>query len=330
MKRVFFPLLILLLTRVLSATPAEDARATVVIYNMNDPESKGLADFYCEARGIDPSREIALATPVTEEITRSDYDASIAGAVRDEFLKRNYWIMTKDMMNHPIVIATQIRYAVLIRGVPLKVKACADYPGDAKVQPAPYGSCNAASVDSEISMLGFYSSQISGVLKNPLCNNASQSVFNPQPPPALLLVSRLDAPSADAVKAMVMNGIKAEKEGLWGWGYIDLRSITSAGYVQGDNWIREAGSAMRRSGIPVITDDLPDTFQSGFPITDAAAYYGWYSENIDGPFADPFFHFIPGAVAAHLHSFSATTLHDRLRSHGGGSSRWIQSRRELL
>ena len=317
MKYVLFPLLILLLTRVLAATPAEDARATVVIYNMNDPESKGLADFYCEARGIDPSREIALATPVTEEITRSDYDASIAGAVRDEFLKRNYWIMTKDMMNHPIVIATQIRYAVLIRGVPLKVKDCADYPGDAKVQPAPYGSCNAASVDSELSMLGFYSSQISGVLKNPLCNNASQSVFNPQPPPALLLVSRLDAPSADAVRAMVMNGIKAEKEGLWGWGYIDLRSITSAGYVQGDNWIREAGSAMRRSGIPVITDDLPDTFQSGFPITDAAAYYGWYSENIDGPFADPFFHFIPGAVAAHLHSFSATTLHDPLKGWTG-------------
>jgi hypothetical protein len=74
---------------------------------------------------------------------------------------------------------------------------------------------------------------------------------------------------------------------------------------------------MRRSGIPVITDDLPDTFQSGFPITDAAAYYGWYSENIDGPFADPFFHFIPGAVAAHLHSFSATTLHDPLKGWTG-------------
>jgi len=316
-KRSFFALLLLFTGALSAATPAEDAAATVVIYNVNDPESKGLADFYCQARGIDPAREIALAAPVTEEITRSDYDASIAGAIREEFLKRHYWIITKDMLNHPIVIATQIRYAVLIRGVPLKIKECADYPGDAKVQPAPYGSCNAASVDSELSLLGLFSSQISGVLKNPVCNNASQSVFNPQTPPALLLVARLDAPSVEAIKSMVLNGIKAEKEGLWGWGYIDLRSITTSAYVQGDNWIREAGAAMRRNGIPVITDDLPDTYQSGFPLTEAAAYYGWYSENIDGPFADPFFHFVPGAVAAHLHSFSATTLHDPLKGWTG-------------
>jgi hypothetical protein len=165
------------------------------------------------------------------------------------------------------------------------------------------------------------------VLNNPVCNNAARSIFNPQPPPSLLFVARLDAPTIDEVKTMVLNGIKAEKEGFWGWGYIDLRSITSAGYVQGDNWIREAGAALRRNGIPVISDDLPDTFQAGFPITDAAAYYGWYSENIDGPFADPFFRFVPGAVSAHLHSFSAVTLHDPLKGwtaplilHGAGAS----------
>ena len=43
-----------------AATPQEDAAATIVIYNANDPESKGLADFYCSARSIDPAHEIAL------------------------------------------------------------------------------------------------------------------------------------------------------------------------------------------------------------------------------------------------------------------------------
>lgn len=310
-----------------AATPAEDAAATVVIYNANDPDAKGLADFYCDARGIDPSHQIPLATPTIEEISRSDYDASIAGILREEFIKRGYWMVTKDMMNRSIVIATKVRYAVLIRGIPLKIKECGDYPGDSRVQPAPVGTVNAASVDSELSVLGLFSPQISGVINNPVCNNAARSIFNPLPPPSLLFVARLDAPTVDEVKTMVLNGIKAEKEGLWGWGYIDLRSITSAGYVQGDNWIREAGAAMRRNGIPVISDDLPDTFQAGFPITDAAAYYGWYSENIDGPFADPFFRFVPGAVAAHLHSFSAVTLHDPLKGwtaplilHGAGAS----------
>ncbi len=293
-----------------AATPQEDAAATIVIYNANDPDSKGLADFYCSARSIDPAHEIALYATNAEEISRSDYDISIATPLRQELVNRGYWSISRDMMNRPIVIASSIRYAAVIRGLPLKIKECADYPGDAQVQPAPVGTVNAASVDSELSILGLFSSQISGLLKNPICNSASQSVFNPQISPTLLFVSRLDAPNVEAIKSMVLNGIRAEKEGLWGWGYIDLRSINSGGYALGDNWIRSAGAAMRRYGIPVITDDLPDTYQSGFPITGAAAYYGWYSENIDGPFTDTFFRFVPGAVAAHLHSFSATTLHD--------------------
>lgn len=314
----FFVLAALLNAAHLSAaTPQEDAAATVVIYNANDPNSKGLADFYCSARAIDPSHEIALSTTNVEEISRNDYDISIATPLRRELVNRGYWSVTQDMMNRPILIASSIRYAAVIRGIPLKIKECGDYPGDSQCQPAPVGTVNAASVDSELSTLGLFSPQISGVLKNPVCNNASYSVFNPQVPPALLFVARLDAPSVEAVRSMVVNGLRAEKEGLWGWGYIDLRSITSAGYVQGDNWIRAAGAAMRRYGIPVITDDLPDTYQSGFPVTDASAYYGWYSENIDGPFADTFFQFVPGAVSAHLHSFSATTLHDPIKGWTG-------------
>jgi hypothetical protein len=76
-----------------------------------------------------------------------------------------------------------------------------------------------------------------------------------------------------------------------------------------------------------LCDDLPDTFQGGFPLTYAAAYYGWYSENINGPFNDPFFQFVPGAVAVHLHSFSASTLRDTHKGwtsplilHGAGAS----------
>ena len=299
-----------------AATP-EECASTVVVYNVNSPDGKGLADFYCKARGIDPSRQIPLMTSTNEEISRSDYDLTLAGPLRDLFVSRGYWSVTRDMMNRPIIVSSSVRYVALIRGIPLKIKECGDYPGDAKIQPAPVGSCNAASVDSELSVLGLFTPQISGILNNPVCNNAARSVFNPQPPPSLLFVGRLDAPTVDAVKTMVLNGIQAEKEGLWGWGYIDLRSISDAGYVQGDRWIRSAGAAMRRYGIPVITDDLPDTYQSGFPVTDAAAYYGWYAESIDGPFADPFFRFVPGAVAAHLHSFSATTLHEPNRGWTG-------------
>ena len=292
------------------AATSGESDSVAVVYNGNAPESKALADFYCQARGIDPAHEIPLLTSTNEEISRAEYDGTIAKPLGELFASRGYWIVTRDMMDRTIVVSSSIRYVVLIRGIPLKIKQCSDYPGDAKIQPDPVGGCNAASVDSELSVLGFHTPQISGVLNNPVCNNAARSVFNPQPPPALLYVARLDGPTMESVRTMVLNGIKAEKEGLWGWGYTDLRSVTNASYARGDDWIRKAGDAMRRHGIPVITDDLPDTYQAGFPVTDAAAYYGWYAENIDGPFADPFFTFVPGAVAIHLHSFSASTLHD--------------------
>jgi hypothetical protein len=45
-------------------------------------------------------------------------------------------------------------------------------------------------------------------------------------------------------------------------------------------------------------------------MTDCALYFGWYTETISGPFAQFDFQFVPGAVAVHIHSFSASTLHD--------------------
>lgn len=295
---------------VAAATPAETA-ATVVIYNVQDPYAKGLADFYCKARGVDPSHEIAVSAPLTEEISRSDYDVSLASPIRSEFQQRGYWMTSTDFQNRTTVIATQIRYAVLIRGIPLKIRECAHYPGDQKIQPAPVGGCNAASVDSELSILGLFSSQISGVINNPLYQGKG---FDPtvkiNPPAPLLMVARLDAPTPGEVMEMILGGLKAENDGLRGWGYADLRSVTDTNYAEGDQWIKAARDSLRRNGIPVISDDLPETFSGGFPITDAAAYYGWYSENIDGPFSKPSFRFLPGAVAVHLHSFSASTLHD--------------------
>lgn len=319
--KALLPAFLLLAGMALHAgSSGEDAASTVVIYNVNDPEARGLADFYCDVRGISREKQLPISAPNKEEISREEYDERIATPVRKELIRRGDWFVTLDLMNRPILYASTIRYAVLIRGVPLKISQCSGYPGDARNQPDPYGGCNAASVDSELSVLGLFTPQISGTLNNPLYRESlpASDAASPSPPPlGMLFVSRLDAPTSGAVKRMVLDGIKAEQEGLWGWGYIDTSSVGVEGYVRGDQWIREAGQAMRRKGIPVLSDDLPETIQGGFPVTDAAAYYGWHTENINGPFADPAFRFLPGAVAVHLHSFSASTLHDPKKGWAG-------------
>jgi hypothetical protein len=45
-------------------------------------------------------------------------------------------------------------------------------------------------------------------------------------------------------------------------------------------------------------------------MSDCALYYGWYAGSVAGPFTQSDFRFVPGAVAVHIHSFSAMTLRD--------------------
>jgi uncharacterized protein (TIGR03790 family) len=281
-----------------------EAEATLVIYNIADPGSRELAEFYSKVRDIPAENLIGLKTPLSEEITRGEYDASIAVPLRKELLSRGIWMATRDLLNRTIVYASKVRYAAVIRGMPLKIRQeTSPYSGDAVVQEAPYGSVNAASVDSELAVLGLFSPQISGILRNPFTGEGEA-----MPPPWLLMVSRLDGPSLPVVKDLIASTLRAEEQGLKGWAYTDLRATSERGYARGEEWIRRVGELLGKNGVPVITDTLPETIPSGFPVNDAASYYGWYTENLDGPFAMPGFRFVQGAVAVHLHSFSASSL----------------------
>jgi tetratricopeptide (TPR) repeat protein len=57
-----------------------------------------------------------------------------------------------------------------------------------------------------------------------------------------------------------------------------------------------------------VLDELPGTFRTSYPLSQVAFYAGWYDTHVSGPFAEPVVEFMPGAVAYHLHSFSAATL----------------------
>jgi hypothetical protein len=126
----------------------------------------------------------------------------------------------------------------------------------------------------------------------------------------LLLACRLDAPSAATVRRMIVDAIAAEKNGLWGRAYIDSSHNAAPGGAIGDGWMAEINNQLHKVGVPVVYDDSVGLFPPGFPISDCALYYGWYTENVAGPFAESDFRFLPGAVAVHIHSFSAATLRD--------------------
>ena len=108
--------------------------------------------------------------------------------------------------------------------------------------------------------------------------------------------------------------IQAETDGLWGRAYFDLRGITNADYKLGDDWIRGASEICRRLGFETVVDENPGTFPVSFPLSQVAFYAGWYDESVSGPFTRPIVEFMPGAIAYHLHSFSAGTIRSTTRN----------------
>jgi len=205
------------------------------------------------------------------------------------------------------VTASTIHFVAVIKGVLLKIRATAAYPGDVP-GPGPIGNRNEASVDSELTVLPFFSHQISGEIPNPYFQkfHAIGDLENA----TLLLVCRLDAPTAATVRGMIVDAIAAEKNGLWGRAYVDGGHNTGAGMGLGDQWLAEITGQLHKVGVPVVYDDKPAIFPEGYPMTDCALYYGWYAGAVAGPFTRPDFRFVPGAVAVHIHSFSASTLRD--------------------
>ena len=283
------------------------APATIVVFNQDVPESVELAKFYAQKRGIVRDHLVGLSVSRTEEISRDEYDMMIRNPLRAAFKERKWWTLNEPRDGKITVISNSIRFVAVIKGVPLKIRAADNYSGD-KPGAAPIGNRNDASVDSEIAALGAFTDQISGALPNPYYQSyrAMAEVDNS----AVLLVCRLDAPDAETVRRMIVDAVETEKTGLWGRAYIDGAHNTGAGLGAGDKWLGEIQLQLRKVGVPVVFDDSPAIFPDGYPLSDCALYFGWYADRVSGPFTQFDFEFARGAVAVHIHSFSASTLRD--------------------
>jgi len=304
--KLYFAILLVGFSGVAALAEKSLAPATIVVFNQDVPESVELAKFYAQKRGIVRDHLIGLSISRTEEISRDEYDTMIRNRLRELFKERGWWKFEKSGDTGRVVSST-IRFVAMMKGVPLKIRAAVDYPGD-KVGGPPIGNRNDASVDSEVAALAAFSDQISGPLQNPYFQSyrAIAEVENS----TVLLVCRLDAPQVATVRRMITDAIETEKTGLWGRAYIDGSHNTTPGMGVGDRWLAQTRDQLHKAGVPLIYDDTPEIFPNSYPMTDCAQYYGWYADKISGPFTQPDFQFVPGAIAVHIHSFSASTLHD--------------------
>jgi len=287
------------------AAEAPPPAAVAILYNSASPESRQLAELYRDARAIPAQNLIALAMPLTADISRADYDQTIRKPLQAEFDRRGWWQRRRDAGGLTVPRLNQIRVLVTMRGVPLRIQPLPKPPPPATATAAPANPCaghDEASVDSELAMFGVDGLPLEGGLKNQFYQ--SSKPITRVDMPFLVLTARIDAPSFATCARMIRDAVEVEKTGLWGLAYVDIANK----FPVGDQWLETVAKANATAGIPTVVDRFNDTLPKNYPMGAAALYYGWYDSSVSGPFLNPRFKFRKGAVAVHLHSFSAEQL----------------------
>ena len=225
----------------------------VVVFNKSLPDSRRVADHYAAKRLVPPDQILGLNLTTNEIISRVEFVEKLQKPLLKFLEDKKLMVFPpgttlKKKGGRALPVSSKIRYAVLCYGVPVRIwkDPSADEPDALHTREELRR--NEAAVDSDLAILPRYYQQLpwAGPLNNPLSGTTNAASLCPTN--GLLLVARLDGPSAAIAMGLVDKAMLAERDGLWGRAYFDLRGITNGSYKSGDDWIRSAADITRAIG----------------------------------------------------------------------------------
>ena len=284
------------------------ADRVVIVANSDAPDSVAIARHYAKARGVPADNVIALPMPAAETITWPEFVAGIWSPLEAELVRRG-WIdaIAMDLFDEVgrrkyAISGHRIAALVLCRGVPLRICPRPALFKEVRLYTDhPEFRTNEGAVDSELSLLAQTDYPINACVPNPLFRNP---VPTDDELSRVVKVSRLDGPTAADALGLVDLAVEAERTGLLGRAYVDL----AGPHETGNRWLASAAARLGELGFDLSVGRGPQTFAADARIDAPVLYFGWYTPDLNGPFTLPGFRFPPGAVAVHIHSFSAQTL----------------------
>jgi len=313
---------------------ALEPQEILIIANGHIAESREIARYYCQVRGV--PRENILSLPLgpklPQTISRQDYERLLVQPIREEFDTRQLLGKIKCLLTVygvPIkvgprgTLTEQAEALQKLQAVaePLRTKveqlqkngqtASGEYKQSNRqlthVQAAIArinGNETHASVDSELSMVLFDSYELyrwqPNVLKKGVDDFLNLGLRT-------LMVSRLDGPGEAIAKGLIDKALSAEKTGLKGTAYIDSRGIQGKSlYALYDQSLRDLAMFIKaETDMPVQEEQTAALFAPG-TCPQTALYCGWYSlaKYVDA------FDFVDGAIGYHIASSEAASLRD--------------------
>ncbi len=301
-----------------SVTPDESPQAdhVVVVANSREPESEKIARYYMQQRHIPNQNLVLIDAPTAADISWTDFVDKVFNPLRAR-LTKDGWLSAyaseqkdRDGRLRYIFFGNKIDFLVVCYGVPVRILS-----DPARLVETPLTlehkelNNNQAAVDSELSLLAALDTPTTGFVPNPLFQKNAPNAFERA---SVVKVARLDGPTPAAVRGMIDSAIEGEITGLQGRAYVDM----GGPHAEGEDWLKSAATAIRKLGFDLSEDHNKELFSWRMRFDAPALYFGWYSDHLYGPIADPKFRFPPGAIAVHIHSFSASVLRN-------GEQQWV-------
>ncbi|MCC5789186.1 MAG: TIGR03790 family protein [Opitutales bacterium] len=292
-----------------------DPSRVVVLVNSEDRDSRRVAKFYREHRGIPEENFIALPMSSAETVGWETFWEEIFHPLQGELIDRG-WISGRKVSGEAETgqVRHQVRghrmaFLVTTRGVPLRIRHEDDLLTEEDRQRLPEAQqTNRAAVDQILSLLAAGRFPLNGPLPNPYFQQAEPSS---QALSQIVRVARLDGPTVRSVEGMLTSALEAEENGLRGRAYIDLAD--GRPHPAGDQWLKASAEKLEAHHFDLTIDEAREVFPPLARFDAPVWYFGWYTRRMSGPFALAGFEFAPGAIGFHIHSFSAATVRSRDR-----------------
>jgi uncharacterized protein (TIGR03790 family) len=263
-------------------SPAE----VLVIVNQNSETSMKIGEYYMEKRGIPEINLCVLDCSKNEEILRDEYDLNIYSPIKQ------YLADTK--------LDGRIKYLVTTTDIPLKIWS----------EDIGYWETYACAVDSELVLLGYEDYESLHEIINPYFRKDENLDRSKIP---IYIVTRLTSYNLDNDSDGLPDGVKSiidkalfpdDNKGKFVLDVAPEKDIE--GYINGNNWMREAATILKGMGADVLLDETYD-FLVGE--TDVIGYYSWGSND---PrclnHGEPYFEWVNGAIAANNVSSDGRTF----------------------
>ncbi len=256
----------------------------LIVANKDFEGSLDIASYYAELRDIPKDQILTLSTSQEEEITREEFNASILSPLKAY------------IQEHP-----EILVIVPTRGIPLKIQEV-NTENDSNDLKDFIATRDFAAVDSELALIRRESYDLEGAIESNYFRSEQPLTKEDQ----FLIVSRLDGPSTEIAKSLVEKAILAETLGPSGNCFLDTMDVAEkdGSYYYSDQRMMEVGETWEEAGF-VYTHDPTPTIVDLSTKKDLLHYCGWYVEH-QKPKKTP--RFRTGAIAYHLHSFSAARI----------------------